>query len=174
MVNNSCQRWPLLNVQLYLVESYDIYALFSLSFATLQVNLNRLKLFETYSLSRATFQSENPTINHETVICPYRSQSFIPVPNNFHGSIIPDSLSVLCCYATKAANASKNVTISCMKVFECKNRSLVYQNIELYRSLRPLSSLKILIRVVDWIEPWLVSSYWSRLMTQNLQKEKWS
>ena len=153
MVNNSCQRWPPLNVQLNLVESYDIYALFSLSFATLQVNLNRLKLFETYSLSRATFQSENPTINHETVICPYRSQSLIPVPNNFHGSIIPDSLSVLCCYATKAANASKNVKISCMQVFECKNRSLVYQNIELYRSLRPLSSLKILIRVVDWIEP---------------------
>ena len=155
------------------------YKKFSLSIATLQVNLNRLKLFETYSLSRATFQSENPTINHETVICPYRSQSFIPVPNNFHGSIIPDSLSVLCCYATKAANASiscmkANVTISCMKVFECKNRSLVYQNIELYRSLRPLSSLKILIRVVDWIEPWLVSSYWSRTMTQNLQKEKWS
>ena len=40
--------------------------------------------------------------------------------------------------------------------------------------LRPLSSLKILIRVDDWIEPWLVSSYWSRTMTQNLQKEKWS
>ena len=39
--------------------------------------------------------------------------------------------------------------------------------------LRPLSSLKILIRVDDWIEPWLVSSHWSRTMTQNLQKEKW-
>jgi len=41
-------------------------------------------------------------------------------------------------------------------------------------SLRPLSSLKILIGVDDWIEPWLVSSHWSRTMTQNLQKEKWS
>ena len=40
------------------------------------------------------------------------------------------------CYATKAANASKNATISCMKVFECKNRSSVYQNMELYRGLR--------------------------------------
>ena len=26
----------------------------------------------------------------------------------------------------------------------------------------------------DWIESWLVSSHWSRTMTQNLQKEKWS
>ena len=107
-----------------------------MAITTLQVNLNRLKLFEVYSQSRQTYQLENPTLNTETIISPYRSQSLIPVPNNFNRGIVPDTLSVLVCYSYKAANASKNSTIGCIKLFECKNRTLVYQNIELYRGLR--------------------------------------
>ena len=108
---------------------------FSLSIATLQINMNQLNLFEHYSMSRLTFAIDCPLLTSEMIISPYRRNTTIPVPNNYNRNIIPDSLSVVVCIGVKAANASKNATLMFMKLYECRTRALVYQNIQQYRSL---------------------------------------
>ena len=81
--------------------------------------------------------------------------------------MIPDKFSIFLCYATRAANASKNATISVMKLFDTRPRSSVKQNIDFYHRLPNgiVEFTKRLVRttrMLSWLQYRLslVSSDW--------------
>ena len=102
---------------------------------TLQYNIGMLRIHETMSISRLTFALHNPYLDQERIVVPYRSNSNVPLPNNYAGHMVPDNFSAHLAFATRAANASRNSTITIIKLFETRDRANVKLNVDYYRNL---------------------------------------
>ena len=96
---------------------------------TLQYNIGLLRIHERMSISRLTFALHNLHLDQERIVVPFRANSNVPLPNNYASHMIPDNCSVHLAFA-RAANASRNSTITIIKLFETRDRVNVELNVD--------------------------------------------
>ena len=83
------------------------------------------------TLYELRFALQNSTIQRESIFIPYRNINELELPHSWNLGSVPDDLSIVSVVALRSANASRNATISYVKLYGIiGNRELVFRNIQ--------------------------------------------